>query len=300
MCRRNDTSLTWSRLNSLMRSCFTKRCHANTWRGRPSVSDSRSKTLNFQLSAASRHSRSPWSWLDLAASSSTSGPAGRVVATTGAASARPPWLIGMRPGAHAAESSWMLPMTAPGGALFATPHSSPRSTRSDPATSWSCFISSFSVVSSICIRPSSPSTLRRLVTSWCEIMMMGDPVKGSLWRCAHTRQYHTTISPVSMSRLIGRSTSYVAPSSLSASIISSYAPRRSVRSTKRSLKASAGTSAPASWIPRRSRSSIPKMSLWSQMVLPKTATAAGLHVIRCPSKVKKQSGYGDSSRRDVM
>mmetsp|Transcript_14231 Transcript_14231/g.33128 ORF Transcript_14231/g.33128 Transcript_14231/m.33128 type:complete len:222 (+) Transcript_14231:892-1557(+) len=219
MCRRNDTSLTWSRLNSLMRSCFTKRCHANTWRGRPSVSDSRSKTLNFQLSAASRHSRSPWSWLDLAASSSTSGPAGRVVATTGAASARPPWLIGMRPGAHAAESSWMLPMTAPGGALFATPHSSPRSTRSDPATSWSCFISSFSVVSSICIRPSSPSTLRRLVTSWWDTMMMGSPVTGSHRRCANTRQYQRVEVESALVNFMGRSTSKEVPSMERASIM---------------------------------------------------------------------------------
>ncbi len=44
-------------------------------------------------------------------------------------------------------------------------HPSPRSTNKEPATSLSCFMSSLFVCSVISMRPSSPSTLRRFVTS---------------------------------------------------------------------------------------------------------------------------------------
>mmetsp|Transcript_19671 Transcript_19671/g.40069 ORF Transcript_19671/g.40069 Transcript_19671/m.40069 type:complete len:267 (-) Transcript_19671:379-1179(-) len=146
------------------------------------------------------------------------------------------------------------------------------------------------------MRPSSPSTLRRFVTSWWEIMIMGSPVTGSLCRCANRRQYQRESLPSSPRRRMSRSTSKTEPSSVSASIMLSYAVRRSVRSKPKEPAACAFDALR----PRLSRSPMPKMSLCSQMVLPNTATAAGLHVIRCPSNVKKHSGYGEHSRREVM
>mmetsp|Transcript_17931 Transcript_17931/g.36199 ORF Transcript_17931/g.36199 Transcript_17931/m.36199 type:complete len:469 (-) Transcript_17931:870-2276(-) len=215
IARRKFTSFTWSRLNSSMRLCLRKTCHDSTWSGRPSASRSRSKTLKAQSLAFSRHCRRPLSWMV------------RVLRLVDSVDTE---LSSDRGLPDSDRPSGRAPLSA-GCALKLSPKSSPRSTISEPATSLSCCcISSLVVCCDISIRPSSPSTLRRLVTSWCEIMIMGSPVTGSLCRCANTRQYHRESCPSSPRRRIRRSTWNVDWSSVSASIMLSYAVLRSVRS----------------------------------------------------------------------
>mmetsp|Transcript_7839 Transcript_7839/g.18478 ORF Transcript_7839/g.18478 Transcript_7839/m.18478 type:complete len:419 (-) Transcript_7839:517-1773(-) len=281
IARRKLTSFTWSRLNSSMRLCLRKTCHDSTCRGSPSASFSSSNTLKVQSLAFSRHCRNPLSCIVLVL---------RLVDSVDTE-------LSSDLGLPDSERSSGKGPPSEVCALKLSPKSSPSSTISDPATSRSlCCISSFVVCWLICIRPSSPSTLRKFVTSWCEIIIIGSPVTGSFSRCANTRQYHRESWPSSPRRRISKSTSNVDPSSVSASIMLSYAVRRSVRSNPNE---------PEGWrlvalSPRRSRSPIPKMSLCSQIVFPNTCRAAGLQVMRWPSKVKKQRGYGEHSSSVVM